>query len=176
MINFATYWDPMRHAISRSHHTEQANWEELITTTLKQKGTKLADYSEVLQNCIRMFTSETIKGIKLKRLKSNIDIGGLTIRLNPELSLFDGDIMHVVKFYYSKHLPMTRLAAQQAIALMDVGFGISSDVRYYVFDVYSGKVFKASGLQKASLEKAALNSIAYISLIEDHIDTQSKSA
>ena len=176
LITFATYWDPMRHAISRAHNSEPANWEELIKTTLLQKGAKLMDFNEVLKNSINMFTSLSIKGVKLKKLKSEIDIEGLTIRLNPELSLLDGEIMHVMKFYYSKHIPMTNLAAQQAIALMDVGFGIPSNVRYYVLDLYRGKAFEASGLQQASLERAVLNSRAYISLVESHIDIQTKSA
>jgi len=175
-INFATYWDPMRHAISRAHNSDFPDWGELITTTLQQKGNKLTDYITVQKNHVNMCNSQSIKGAKLKKLKSNIDLENLTIRLNPELSLLDDDVIHAIKFFYSKHVPLTELVAQQAIALMDIGLSPGTKAHYYVFDIYRGKIFEAKGLQKASLEKAALNSKAYISLVKSHIDTQTKSA
>lgn len=175
-ITFATYWSPMRHSINRVHKTAPFNWEALVTTTLLQKETKLVDYMKVAENYTNMFNSIPIKGEKIKNLKTSIEIKGLTVRLNPELNLLDGDLCHIVKFHYSKSIPMTPIVAQQAIALMEFGFGKLSNANFYIFDVYHGKIFEVSGHRKASLERAALNSQAYISLVENHIDIQKKSA
>ena len=171
-INFATHWHGMRCGIKRAHREKIPDLGELVTETLKQKGTRLDDYRLAAQNYSVAVDNYNIAGERLKSLKSTgfepvVNCGGLPIKINPEIVL-QGDRLVVQKLYFGKNQPMSDLAARQICSLMS--YGITTDnplaTEFLITDVYRGSVFVELECNRQALESAVMNAKSFVNYLQ----------
>ncbi len=179
IIDFNTYWSPMRNAIASVHQTKIPNLQELIDETLKQRGRKFENYTIAARSYSLTTDSLGLNGEKVKRLQSNgfkpvLIIGGLSISVNPEVVLA-GDKIYIQKLYFGKDIPMTEVVAQQIMALINWSIIPENESMSFLNDVWRGKVFQQSADQNASLERLTLNCKSFVS-ISDALKRQSGAA
>jgi len=99
-------------------------------------------------------------------------VSGLTVKINPELVIENDHNTHIIKLHFGKRSPMTRIAAEQSLALLKRGFGNGPDIIYSIFDSYHSQIFYQEGDQKAAIERAHLSCQQFVSLWEEYKDSE----